>query len=381
MPDTDSSLISGFLQDLATPSIEAFLKAVLHDPAFALEVGALETTPETIAAFAATRGYRFTADELTGYVDRRLRERLSDAEFAARERYLAAVAAGTIAAPPLRDEPTPARFAELPPGAPLDRRFVLEGGVTALRGVPALAALVALLDTVLCTVLEIDDLALAHEAYEGAAFDARAEAAYDALAADKRVPAAVVAVIEALGMAPDDVIWEWPGCRLLRPVSAGGMGRYRKAFTGALPPHRDTWYGSPFHQINLWGPVRAMSQHATLRILPDYFRRTFDNSSRGYDVWQNAAALALAPCPRDTAAMETFIAPALAVGDAMAFSGQQLHASGAHLVGRTRVSFEFRLLHRADERQPWVPANTDYYGRGEIYRGWYDAAGDEVWRL
>lgn len=380
-PDTDSSLVGEFLRNLATPAIEAFLKRVMRDPDMATQLAAFETTPDAVAAFARKHGFAFSAGELDAYVEDRLQARLSAEEYAARKRFLAARAAGDIAEPRDRDDATAPRLKEAEAGAPLDRRFVFDGGVIALRGVAEIGALVRLLDDILRGSLGIEDPAAAHLELPGDAFDTRVGQAYDALLADWRIVPAMTDLIAALGMDPADVLWEWPGCRVLRPLSMGGIGRYRTAFTGALAPHRDTWYGSPFHQINFWGPVRSIPPDATLRILPHYFRRTFLNSSRGYDVWQNRAALAVPPGSHADADMSQAIAPELPVGDVIVFSGQQLHASAPNTTERTRVSFEFRLLHRADEEQPWVPENIDYFGRGEIYEGWYDATGDEVWRL
>lgn len=78
---------------------------------------------------------------------------------------------------------------------------------------------------------------------------------------------------------------------------------------------------------------------------------------------------------------EGAFAPPLVIGDVLCFSGHQLHASAFNRSGRTRVSFEFRLLHSDDEGAEYIPPNVDYYGAGEIYKGCYDSQGREVNRL
>jgi predicted ribosomally synthesized peptide with nif11-like leader len=374
-------LVISFLDRLAAPAVEAFIQAVLADPVLAQSLGALGTAPENVVAIARNRGFAFSASELTAYVERKLVERLSAEEIGARLRWLASRASGAISDPLPLDEDTPVRLVEIPDGALLDRCGVLQGSVGAARGVSALTPLLTILNETLNRSLEIDNPAEVHRALDAATFATRVIAASEALAIDKRVPPAMALLISALGMDPSDVLWEWPGVRLLWPAAAGGYGRYRKGPTGALAPHRDTWYGSPQHQINVWGPLRPIPSNASLRIMPHWFRRSFDNSSRCYDVFQNMVGLALAPVPYAIADVSGAIAPPLALGDILVFAGQQLHASAPNMSGHTRVSFEFRLLHRADEGAPWTPPNTDYFGVGQIYRGWFDAAGNEVWRL
>jgi len=147
-PSSDMSMVDDFLFGLATSSIESFLKQVMRNPVLGVQLAALEATPENVAAFARMHGYSFSADELDAYVEDRLLARLSAEEYAARERHLAAMAAGDIPDPPQRDSATPIRFMEIKAGDAFDRRPVLEGGVLALRGLPEIAALVSLLDVV-----------------------------------------------------------------------------------------------------------------------------------------------------------------------------------------------------------------------------------------
>ncbi|MBT3399199.1 MAG: hypothetical protein HOL07_16595 [Rhodospirillaceae bacterium] len=385
MTDTkpDGDVIQEFIRGIARKTIADFVVAATTDDAFISELCAVDLVPDQVAAFAQAKGFSFSADELTAFVEDRIRHEIPADERAFRDRFLAARAAGQTAEAIPTDAETSATLHDVAhtPGYALDRASVLQGDVIALRGVPALPALLATLEDILKTALEVEDLEAVHESLTFAQMKARSEVAYDRLAEDDRVPDLVGAIIDDLGLERELVMWEWPGFRLLFPVEAGGRGVYRAAYSGALPAHRDTWYGSPQHEINLWGPVRRLDADATLRILTRYFRKTVANTSYGYDNWQNYAGVALPPSIRARVNPEGAFAPPLAIGDVMCFSGHQLHASAFNRSGRTRVSFEFRLLHRGDEGAEYVPPNVDYYGAGEIYKGWYDAQGRPVNRL
>lgn len=381
--DSDGVDVHGFLRGLANTRISDFIVAVATDDALLAELSAIDLVAEPIAAYARQKGFAFSASELTEFVEDRIRRELPADEYMHRERLLAAREAGDLAGPAPMDEETAAVLHDVShaPGYTLDRGAVLRGDVIALRGLPSMATLLSLLEETLRDGLGIEDLEVAHESFAFDDVKARTDAAYEQLTADDRVISAVGGIIDDLGLARDRVHWEWPGFRVMFPAEAGGRGVYRAANSGALFAHRDTWYGSPQHQINLWGPIKRLDPDATLRVLTRYFRKTVSNSSYGYDNWQNYAGIALPPCIRARVNPEGAFAPPLAVGDVMCFSGHHLHASAVNRSGRTRVSFEFRLLHQDDEGVADAPPNVDYYGLGEIYKGWYDADGRHVNRL
>lgn len=375
--------IQSFLRGLARKSITDFIVAVATDGDLIAEISAIDLAPVPVAAFAREKGFSFSADELAEFVEDRIRSELPADEVAIREDYLAARARGDVREPASLGEETEARLHDEAhrPGFVLDREAVLRGDVVALRVLPSLPALLSLFEETLVNALGIDDLEAAHAQLTFEELKARTDAAHDDLTGDDRIVPAVLAIIDDLGLARERVVWEWPGFRLLFPVEAGGRGVYRTANSGALSAHRDTWYGSPQHEINLWGPIKQLDADATLRILTRYFRKTVANSSSGYDVWQNFAGIALPPGLRAAISADGAIAPPLAIGDVMCFAGHQLHASAVNRSGRTRVSFEFRLLHADDEGANYVPPNVDYFGRGEIYKGWFDGDGGMVNRL
>lgn len=379
----DGDGLQGFLRDIVRKNISDFMVAVATDDSLIAELGAIDIVAEPVAAFAREKGFSFSADELTEFVEDRISKEVPADEriFRDRERALRGAGGGNLAVP--MDAETNASLHDVACGAGivLDRDAVMRGDVLALRQLPSLPGLLHLLEEILTHALGIDDLEAAHEHFEFQQMKDKTDAAYGRLAKDSRIVPAVLAIIDDLGLRRDRVLWEWPGFRLLFPVEAGGRGVYRAANSAALAAHRDTWYGSPQHQINLWGPIKRLDPDATLRILTRYFCKTVSNSSYGYDNWQNYAGIALPPNIRARVNPEGGFAPSLDVGDALCFSGHQLHASAVNRSGRTRVSFEFRLLHLDDEGAAGLPPNVDSHGLGEIYKGWYNADGRHVNRL
>ncbi|MBO6783609.1 MAG: hypothetical protein JJ899_10120 [Alphaproteobacteria bacterium] len=383
MSAPERDLVAGFLDGLARERVVEFIRDVAQTEELMVEVGQAALTPASITAVANRLGYAFDASDLVDTIEARIASRIDAGELEIRDRMRAARDADGPAGLTPMDADTDATLHDVVhrPGFVLDREAVLSGDVLALRALPSLPPLLAIMDEVIGARFDGVDLERLHEGFDFAAMKARSDAAYDALYGDPRVPDAVGAIIADLGLDRSRTLWEWPGMRLMFPAEHGGRGVYRTANSGALAAHRDTWYGSPRHQINLWGPIRRLDPDATLRIYPRYFRKTVANTSRGYDAWQNRAGIALPPTIRASVSAEGAFAPPLEIGDVMVFAGQQLHASAVNMSGRTRVSFEFRLLCADDEGQSYVPPNVDYAGLGEIYEGWHDADGREWNRL
>jgi len=381
--DGDGTLIGDFLNRIGRERAVAFIRDVAESEALMVALCNIDLTPEAVTAFANTKGYAFSSGDLVSVIEARIAAEISGDELDVRARMMDARADGTDLGPARLDEDIKAHLHDVQhaPGFALDRRAVLSGDVVALRQMPALPPLLAIMEEVISDAFGGIDLDRLHDHLDFAGLKAKAGLAYGALSVDDRIPGAVHDIVEELGLDPDRTLWEWPGMRLLFPAEIGGRGIYRVGNTGALAAHRDTWYGSPQHQINLWGPIRRIDPDATLRIYWRYFRKTVSNNSRGYDVWQNRAGVALPPSIRETVSAEGAFAPPLGIGDVMCFAGHQLHASAVNRSGRTRVSFEFRLLCADDEGQDYVPPNADYFGLGEIYTGWHDAEGMRLNRL
>ncbi|BEK97799.1 hypothetical protein [Nocardia seriolae] len=125
--------------------------------------------------------------------------------------------------------------------------------------------------------------------------------------------------------------------------------------------HRDTWYSSPFNQINWWLPIFPVTEHNAMGFHPRYFDAPVANSSDcyDYDEWNrtsrfNAAThigadTRIQPKILDpTADLEPIVTVLPEAGGLMMFSGNQLHSSLPNNSGVTRFSIDFRTVHIGD---------------------------------
>ena len=123
------------------------------------------------------------------------------------------------------------------------------------------------------------------------------------------------------------------------------------------PPHRDTWWSSPFQQIQFWMPIFPMLRECSMEFYPYYSRTAIANTSEQFNLYRwNAVG-------RKNAAQHTekqdtrgipeaaeelshggSVQVVLPVGGAVVFSANELHATTTNTTGRTRFSIDFRLL-------------------------------------
>jgi len=369
-----------FLTWINRGNIESFTSAVKATPALMGELSRIDFTPDAIAAFANSHGFHFTGAELRGYLDRKIERDLSERDLRHRHKFLECRNRGDIPTPVTMDRECSAggRILDHKDGFVLDRREILKGGSVVVCQTLAIAKLVAVIREVLVRAFHPHDPREAHGKLDLETYTRIILETYGTFIEDERVHPIMTAFMEQMGMDPEHVIYEWPGFRLVFPEGSREPGFYRTTVSGLLAPHRDTWYGSPHHQINFWGPVWPIDSDATLRVFPRYYLKSIKNATPGYDIWQQYVGLALVPGIRQTVIQEDPVAPPLEVGDVFCFAAHQLHASAVHGGDTTRISFEFRLLHQEDKGAPHVPPNIDYYGCGEIYKGWHGLDGKEI---
>jgi len=148
----------------------------------------------------------------------------------------------------------------------------------------------------------------------------------------------------------------------------------------AFHPHRDTWYSAPMMQVNWWLPVYEASPDNVVAFHPAYFERGIDNGSEDYNYYEwnrdsRAAAASqvgkdtrVQPKPREHVELEPQIRPVPPVGGVMIFSGAQLHSSVPNSSGRTRISVDFRTVHRADVEANRGAPNVDSHCTGTTMR-------------
>lgn len=139
----------------------------------------------------------------------------------------------------------------------------------------------------------------------------------------------------------------------------------------AFHPHRDTWYSAPMMQINWWLPVYDAAPDNVVAFHPQYFGSAVRNGSAGYNYYAwNRDSRALAaqqigkdtreqPKPEEEIALDPQIRPVPPVGGMMVFSGAQLHSSVPNTSGRTRISIDFRTVHRLDVEAGRGAQNVD----------------------
>ncbi len=344
----------------------------------------IDLVADDVAAFARTKGFAFSADDLEAFLEDRMKKKLDVEELDLRQAFQDRSDRGEIPAPVSTNKTAAIKehVLDFRSGADgklsLDRAEILKGDVTVIRQAPAIARLTSVLREILEDHFKPYDPLVAHEKLSAASYKTRVETAYDALLAEKRIPPILTAFMEEIGCPPDQTVFEWPGFRLTFPHGSQPEGYYRTNISGSLPPHRDTWYGSPRQQINLWGPLYPLETNETLRTLPAYYYQSVKNSSRGYDVWRNAVGLNISPMLREHVDASNPIAPPLTMGDVMAFAAHHLHHSALNQRKTTRITFEFRLLCKEDKGASYAPPNIDYFGFGEIYKGWFQSDGKEV---
>lgn len=128
----------------------------------------------------------------------------------------------------------------------------------------------------------------------------------------------------------------------------------------AFHPHRDTWYSAPMMQLNWWLPIYDVSTENVVAFHPRYFDHGIANGSHRYNYYEwnrdsrGSAADQIGedtrdqPKPEEPIDLDPQIRPVPPVGGVLLFSGAQLHSSVPNTSGRTRISVDFRTVHRAD---------------------------------
>ena len=148
----------------------------------------------------------------------------------------------------------------------------------------------------------------------------------------------------------------------------------------AFHPHRDTWYSAPMMQLNWWLPIFDVTPDNAVAFHPRYFDAGIANGSARYNYYawnRDSRAIAAAqigvdtrdqPKPEEPIDLDPQIRPVPPVGGVMVFSGAQLHSSVPNTSGRTRISVDFRVVHRADVEAGRGAPNVDSSCTGTTMR-------------
>lgn len=185
----------------------------------------------------------------------------------------------------------------------------------------------------------------------------------------------VVHFLTDVGLGTDDVYLDVPRVRLSPSGDYLSVGVAHRQ-----PPHRDTWWGSPFQQMNFWGPVYPMTPENGLVFYPSYFERELPNSSDEFNLYEwnvgGRAAAAKQKGKTDTRGIpvpmgevdEPGLSISLPVGGIVCFSGAHLHATRPHATGMSRASVDFRAISALDVEANTGPANIDSRQLGTALR-------------
>ncbi|MBA2954236.1 hypothetical protein GON03_07875 [Nocardioides sp. MAH-18] len=154
----------------------------------------------------------------------------------------------------------------------------------------------------------------------------------------------------------------------------------------AFHPHRDTWYSAPMMQLNWWLPIYDVTPDNVVAFHPRYFDRAVANGSERYNYYawnRDSRAIAASqvgedtrdqPKPEEPIDLDPQIRPVPPVGGVMVFSGAQLHSSVPNTSGRTRISVDFRVVHRGDVEAGRGAVNVDSHCTGTTMRDYLRVA-------
>jgi hypothetical protein len=182
-------------------------------------------------------------------------------------------------------------------------------------------------------------------------------------------------ILEELGCNLNKTYFDVPRLKSVTPASQQTSG-----LTYGIHPHRDTWYSSPFCQINWWLPVYPIGTNSALAFHPRYWKEPVRNGSSRFNHyrWNKYARKAAAdnfeeytqnqPQPEEPIELEQQLCPIFPVGGIILFSGAQLHSAVPNSSGKTRFSIDFRTVHVDDVAAKIGAPNIDSAATGTTLR-------------
>ncbi len=178
----------------------------------------------------------------------------------------------------------------------------------------------------------------------------------------------------------------------LRLRCVASDGHLNPAAAPVYGAHRDVWYAHPPCLLTWWLPLHDVGEEETFHFYPDRLRQPVQNDSEAFDygAWtQDGPDLKIGWQDIEAGRRETF--PALlggadqdlgdplgfgcAAGDELLFAGAHLHRTLPQASGRTRFSFDFRLVDLADEAAGLGAPVVDNRSRGSAVPGYLRLGG------
>ncbi len=250
---------------------------------------------------------------------------------------------------------------------PLDREAILRGVVARCPASDESRRLVAIAMEHASAAFASDDLQRVHERAGGDELWQGTCTARAALASDPRARAACVELAVALGFRRATLAFDVPRLRVVSPNA-----HLRPAAARAYYMHRDTWYGSPASQINVWVPLFDVDERDSFAIWTDAFGAPVENDSSAFDYARfvthggfQSAAVIDAAYPRaleSPRGARTCVRASAA--EIVAFSAAHLHATTPNETQRTRFSVDVRFVDLDDHERRLAAPDADNASRG-----------------
>lgn len=134
-----------------------------------------------------------------------------------------------------------------------------------------------------------------------------------------------------------------------------------------LAAHRDCWGSNLYQQINIWAPLKPVTDRSTVAVWPDKFDQAVKNDSAAWDLNElrrrraagDTGDYPLLPTASEQHDLTSAIRLTPDVGRAAIFSGAHLHASVPNGTDCARLNIELRIVFLSDVRNGLAAPNVD----------------------
>lgn len=167
------------------------------------------------------------------------------------------------------------------------RNRLFAGDLVVMTNLPPVRALVDHAVASLTSLFAPHDPLKAHEHYSLAEMATLLGGWKPAFIHDARSKDLVCQIAGACGFDAQHTYFDVP-----KPRTSFPTGHLATGVAFAFPWHRDTWYGAPAQQINLWIPVLGVLANNAMGFDVEGFRRIVNNDSSNFDYYVHNAARA-----------------------------------------------------------------------------------------
>ncbi len=210
------------------------------------------------------------------------------------------------------------------------------------------------------------DLRTVHERGDAGDVWKRTCAARAAIAEDDALRASSIELAALLGFSRAALAYDAVRLRVVTPHMHDSRDAER-----AFYMHRDTWYGSPRAQINVWIPLFDVDERDSFAIWPGAFAARVDNDSCAFDLdgfeFQSSVRADEVAYPRALAAPPGDAVRVRARAcEVLAFSAAHLHATTPNETPTTRWSIDVRFVDMSDVTNGRGALDVDNAAKGDV---------------